>query len=82
MPTGDVARVVQGLITGVGFMGDGTILKLTREHEIRSLTTAAGIWLTAAASIAAGLGELAAAFEMAVRRAVQRRRMKPLKRVA
>jgi putative Mg2+ transporter-C (MgtC) family protein len=52
-----VARVIQGLVTGIGFLGGGTILKLTREHEIRGLTTAAGIWLTAAASIAAGLGE-------------------------
>ncbi|MFI4885674.1 MAG: MgtC/SapB family protein [Steroidobacterales bacterium] len=58
----DVSRVIQGLITGIGFLGGGTILKLTREHEIRGLTTAAGIWLTAAASIAAGLGEFADAF--------------------
>ncbi|HVS76907.1 MAG TPA: MgtC/SapB family protein [Steroidobacteraceae bacterium] len=57
-----VARVIQGLITGIGFIGGGTILKLTREHEIRGLTTAAGIWLTAAASVAAGLGEFADAF--------------------
>ncbi|HEX8758215.1 MAG TPA: MgtC/SapB family protein [Steroidobacteraceae bacterium] len=62
MPTDDVARVIQGLITGIGFLGGGTILKLTVEHEIRGLTTAAGIWLTAAASIAAGLGEFMAAF--------------------
>jgi putative Mg2+ transporter-C (MgtC) family protein len=51
--------VIQGLITGIGFLGGGTILKLTREHEIRGLTTAAGIWLTAAASIAVGLGKFA-----------------------
>lgn len=58
----DVSRVIQGLITGIGFLGGGTILKLTQEHEIRGLTTAAGIWLTAAASVAAGLGEFADAF--------------------
>lgn len=62
MKPSDVSRVIQGLITGIGFLGGGTILKLTQEHEIRGLTTAAGIWLTAAASIAAGLGEYAAAF--------------------
>jgi putative Mg2+ transporter-C (MgtC) family protein len=62
MKSADVSRVIQGLITGIGFLGGGTILKLTREHEIRGLTTAAGIWLTAAASIAAGLGEFADAF--------------------
>ncbi len=57
----DLSRVVQGLITGIGFLGGGAILKLTAEHEIRGLTTAAGIWLTAAASAAAGLGQMAAA---------------------
>lgn len=60
-PTG-VARVIQGLVTGIGFLGGGTILKLTEEHEIRGLTTAAGIWLTAAASVAAGLGQFWDAF--------------------
>lgn len=60
--SGDISRVIQGLITGIGFLGGGTILKLTEEHEIRGLTTAAGIWLTAAASVAAGLGEFADAF--------------------
>lgn len=62
MKSGDVSRVIQGLITGIGFLGGGTILKLTQEHEIRGLTTAAGIWLTAAASVAAGLGQFADAF--------------------
>lgn len=62
MKSGDIARVIQGLVTGIGFLGGGTILKLTQEHEIRGLTTAAGIWLTAAASVAAALGEFAAAF--------------------
>lgn len=62
MKSADVSRVIQGLITGIGFLGGGTILKLTQEHEIRGLTTAAGIWLTAAASVAAGLGQFADAF--------------------
>ena len=54
----DMSRVVQGLVTGIGFLGGGAILKLTAEHEIHGLTTAAGLWLTTAASIAAGLGQL------------------------
>lgn len=62
MKSGDVSRVIQGLVTGIGFLGGGTILKLTKEHEIRGLTTAAGIWLTAAASVAVGLGKFADAF--------------------
>jgi putative Mg2+ transporter-C (MgtC) family protein len=57
----DLSRIVQGIITGIGFLGGGAILKLTEEHEIHGLTTAAGIWLTAAAAAAAGLGQMAAA---------------------
>jgi putative Mg2+ transporter-C (MgtC) family protein len=58
MSKSDLSRVVQGLVTGIGFLGGGAILKLTAEHEIHGLTTAAGIWLTASASAAAGLGQL------------------------
>lgn len=53
---GDVARVVQGVASGVGFLGAGAILKLSDRREIRGLTTAAGIWMTAAAGLSAGLG--------------------------
>jgi putative Mg2+ transporter-C (MgtC) family protein len=58
MSKSDLARIVQGLVTGIGFLGGGAILKLTAEHEIHGLTTAAGLWMTAAASAAAGLGQL------------------------
>jgi putative Mg2+ transporter-C (MgtC) family protein len=61
MSKSDLSRVVQGLVTGIGFLGGGAILKLTAEHEIHGLTTAAGIWMTATASAAAGLGQLALA---------------------
>jgi putative Mg2+ transporter-C (MgtC) family protein len=56
-----LSRIVQGLATGIGFLGGGAILKLTTEREIHGLTTAAGIWMTAAASAAAGLGQVAVA---------------------
>ena len=56
-----LSRIVQGLATGIGFLGGGAILKLTNEREIHGLTTAAGIWMTAAASAAAGLGQIAVA---------------------
>ena len=56
MPAADVSRIVQGVAAGIGFIGAGAILKLTTEREIRGLTTAASIWMTAAAGIAAGLG--------------------------
>jgi putative Mg2+ transporter-C (MgtC) family protein len=56
MPPADVSRIVQGVAAGIGFIGAGAILKLTAEREIKGLTTAASIWMTAAAGIAAGLG--------------------------
>lgn len=52
----DMSRVVQGVIAGIGFLGAGTILKSDDEHRVRGLTTAAGIWLTAAVGVAAGMG--------------------------
>lgn len=51
-----ISRVIQGVITGIGFLGAGAILKLDRLREITGLTTAAGIWMTAAVGVAAGLG--------------------------
>jgi putative Mg2+ transporter-C (MgtC) family protein len=57
----DMSRVLQGIITGIGFIGAGTILKLNDREEVRGLTTAAGIWLTAAVGIAAGMGREASA---------------------
>jgi putative Mg2+ transporter-C (MgtC) family protein len=56
-----LSRVVQGVVTGIGFVGAGTILKLNREREIQGLTTAAGIWMTAAIGVAVGLGSLGVA---------------------
>ena len=52
----DVGRVLQGVISGIGFLGAGAIVKLSREGEIRGLTTAASIWLTSAIGITAGMG--------------------------
>lgn len=60
------ARVVQGIATGIGFIGAGAILKLTREREVEGLTTAAGIWMTAALGMAVGLGRLGSATASAV----------------
>ncbi|MBP6850837.1 MAG: MgtC/SapB family protein [Rhodoferax sp.] len=53
---GDMSRVIQGVIAGVGFLGAGTILKSDDEQRVKGLTTAAGIWLTAAVGVAAGMG--------------------------
>src|SRR5438876_9532928 len=54
----DVSRVIQGIAAGIGFLGAGTILKLSDVHEIKGLTTAACIWLTAAIGVAVGAGRI------------------------
>jgi putative Mg2+ transporter-C (MgtC) family protein len=54
----DVSRVLQGIITGIGFLGGGVILKLEKNQEIKGLTSAAAIWYVAALGIACGLGQL------------------------
>lgn len=58
MPLSDLSRVIQGVATGIGFIGAGTILKRTDTDEIHGLTTAAGLWLTAAIGLAVGAGRL------------------------
>jgi putative Mg2+ transporter-C (MgtC) family protein len=49
-----VSRVGQGIITGIGFLGAGTILQMRR--RIVGLTTAAGIWVAAGVGMAIGAG--------------------------
>lgn len=56
-----LSRVIQGIITGIGFLGAGTILKITDQHDIKGLTTSAGIWMTAAIGVSVGLGMLGVA---------------------
>ncbi|KAK43369.1 MgtC/SapB family protein [Caballeronia sp. LZ029] len=57
-----VSRAVQGIVTGVGFLGAGVILQNPRENRVRGLTTAASIWVTAAVGIVCGLGVWSVAF--------------------
>ena len=56
-----LSRVIQGIVTGIGFIGAGAILKLNSERDIKGLTTAAGVWMTAAIGVAAGVGSLGVA---------------------
>lgn len=51
-----LSRVVQGLVSGIGFLGAGAVLKMGHEGRIHGLTTAATIWATAAVGMSAGLG--------------------------
>lgn len=56
MDPADVSRVIQGLVAGIGFLGAGAIVRTEVESRNRGLTTAAGIWLTAAIGMTVGLG--------------------------
>lgn len=50
----DPSRIAAQVISGIGFLGAGTILFLEREQVVRGLTTAAGLWATASVGLAAG----------------------------
>jgi len=55
----DSARVAAQIVTGIGFLGAGTILHLRNtngDSDIKHLTTAASIWATAAIGMAVGTG--------------------------
>lgn len=56
MEVADASRVLQGIITGIGFLGAGAILKQDKQLTIKGLTTASSIWVAAAIGIAAGMG--------------------------
>jgi putative Mg2+ transporter-C (MgtC) family protein len=51
-----VSRVIQGIITGIGFLGAGVIVHERSTERVRGLTTAASIWVTSAIGIVCGLG--------------------------
>jgi len=54
-PGGDTARVAAGVVTGLGFLGAGMILK-KRGEGVQGLTTAAGIWAVGAMGLGIGAG--------------------------
>ncbi len=56
-----LSRVIQGVATGIGFLGAGAIIKMKDSLEIHGLTTAAGVWMTSAIGVAIGLGHLVTA---------------------
>jgi putative Mg2+ transporter-C (MgtC) family protein len=58
MTIADLSRVIQGVATGIGFIGAGTILKRPESEHVEGLTTAASIWLTGAIGMAVGAGQL------------------------
>jgi putative Mg2+ transporter-C (MgtC) family protein len=57
-PGSETARIAAQVVVGIGFIGAGTVLKTDgpNVHEVRGLTTAAGMWSTAAIGMAVGAG--------------------------
>jgi len=58
MESDALSRVIQGIVTGIGFVGAGSILKREQEKTIQGVTTSAGIWMAAAIGVTIGLGGL------------------------
>jgi len=52
----DPARVAAGIVTGIGFLGAGAIIRRGEGGVVKGLTTAATIWITAGIGLAAGAG--------------------------
>jgi putative Mg2+ transporter-C (MgtC) family protein len=55
--TADASRVVQGVVTGIGFLGAGVIVRNNNHLRVRGITTAACVWLTACIGAACGVAE-------------------------
>jgi len=51
-----ISRVIQGLVTGIGFLGSGVIIRENGSDRVRGLTTAASIWITAILGVLCGMG--------------------------
>nr|WP_225937088.1 MgtC/SapB family protein [Myxococcus sp. RHSTA-1-4] len=56
---GDISRIASQVVVGIGFLGAGVILR--HGGQVKGLTTAANLWLTASVGLAAGLGFYVAA---------------------
>ena len=54
---GDAARVIQGIVTGIGFLGAGVIVRAGAGFHVQGLTTAACTWLTACFGVTCAVGD-------------------------
>jgi putative Mg2+ transporter-C (MgtC) family protein len=54
---GNASRVIQGIMTGIGFLGAGVIIRSEKGKHVHNLTTAACVWLTACVGVVCGVGE-------------------------
>lgn len=62
---GDPMRLGAQVVSGIGFLGAGTII-VTRHNQIKGLTTAAGLWASAGVGLALGIGFYEAAFTASI----------------
>ena len=74
-----LARVIEGLITGMGFIGGGAILR--RDDSVKGTATAASLWVTGAIGVAVGLGSIDVALMLSLFTALTLWVMAPLKRI-
>ena len=75
-----MARIVEGLITGMGFIGGGAILR--REDSVKGTATAASLWITGAIGVAVGLGSYGVALMLSFATLATLLVLPPLKRIA
>jgi putative Mg2+ transporter-C (MgtC) family protein len=52
-----ISRVIQGILTGIGFLGAGVIVRTAEGEHVHGLTTAACVWLTACVGVVCGVAE-------------------------
>ena len=74
-----MARIVEGLITGMGFIGGGAILR--RDDSVKGTATAASIWITGAIGVSVGLGSYDVALILTLATIVTLWVLPPLKRL-
>jgi putative Mg2+ transporter-C (MgtC) family protein len=73
-----MARIIEGLITGMGFIGGGAILR--QSESVKGTATAASLWITGAIGASVGLGSYDVAVMLAIATVVTLWLMEPLKR--
>jgi len=74
-----MARIIEGLITGMGFIGGGAILR--REDSVKGTATAASLWITGAIGVAAGIGSYDVALMLSLATVVTLWLLPPLKKL-
>jgi len=74
------ARIVEGIVAGMGFIGGGAILR--RDDSVKGTATAASLWVTGAIGVAAGLGSYDVAIMLSIAAFVTLRLLQPLKDIA